>query len=106
MKTGLQAFRMATGGIIVGYNYLFSQALLLEDGWLAAASHFALNIVGLTLIAGAMSGHFKTSATTPIRALALATGIGVTSAEHTSEFQSLMRISFAVFCLNKKHDIL
>src|SRR3546814_400687 len=61
MKTGLQAFRMATGGIIVGYNYLFSQALLLEDGWLAAASHFALNIVGLTLIAGAMSGHFKTS---------------------------------------------
>src|SRR3546814_4349517 len=28
------------------------------------------------------------------------------SEEHTSELQSLMRISYAVFCLKKKHDIL
>src|SRR3546814_4861720 len=27
------------------------------------------------------------------------------SEEHTSELQSLMRISFAVFCLNNKHHI-
>src|SRR3546814_2691767 len=27
----------------------------------------------------------------------------VSSEEHTSELQSLMRISYAVFCLNKKH---
>src|SRR3546814_948260 len=27
------------------------------------------------------------------------------SEEHTSELQSLMRISYAVFCLNKKHHI-
>src|SRR3546814_9096280 len=26
------------------------------------------------------------------------------SAEHTSELQSLMRISYAVFCLKKKHN--
>src|SRR3546814_8059186 len=26
------------------------------------------------------------------------------SEEHTSELQSLMRISYAVFCLNKKHQ--
>src|SRR3546814_10406719 len=26
------------------------------------------------------------------------------SEEHTSELQSLMRISYAVFCLNKKHE--
>src|SRR3546814_5492848 len=26
------------------------------------------------------------------------------SEEHTSELQSLMRISYAVFCLNKKHN--
>src|SRR3546814_18174155 len=26
------------------------------------------------------------------------------SEEHTSELQSLMRISYAVFCLNKKND--
>src|SRR3546814_5204796 len=28
------------------------------------------------------------------------------SEEHTSELQSLMRISYAVFCLQKKHNIL
>src|SRR3546814_9295634 len=27
------------------------------------------------------------------------------SEEHTSELQSLMRISYAVFCLNKKKDV-
>src|SRR3546814_4531294 len=30
-------------------------------------------------------------------------GTGVRSEEHTSELQSLMRISYAVFCLKKKH---
>src|SRR3546814_4147319 len=29
---------------------------------------------------------------------------GVRSEEHTSELQSLMRISYAVFCLKKKHN--
>src|SRR3546814_5798845 len=29
--------------------------------------------------------------------------LGNRSEEHTSELQSLMRISYAVFCLNKKH---
>ncbi len=75
MQTGLQAFRMATGGIIVGYNYLFSQALLFTEGWLAAVSHFTMNLAGLTLIAGAISGHFSAAAGLPVRALALAAGI-------------------------------
>src|SRR3546814_10628406 len=30
--------------------------------------------------------------------------VGKRSDEHTSELQSLMRISYAVFCLKKKHD--
>src|SRR3546814_3690105 len=33
----------------------------------------------------------------------LAIGAVARSEEHTSELQSLMRISYAVFCLNKKH---
>src|SRR3546814_3933162 len=33
-----------------------------------------------------------------------AAGYGVRSEEHTSELQSLMRISYAVFCLKKKSD--
>src|SRR3546814_2808345 len=31
-----------------------------------------------------------------------ASGVGLRSEEHTSELQSLMRISYAVFCLKKK----
>src|SRR3546814_8609319 len=31
-----------------------------------------------------------------------AAGVNLRSEEHTSELQSLMRISYAVFCLNKK----
>src|SRR3546814_9585537 len=36
-------------------------------------------------------------------ALAGMAGTAARSEEHTSELQSLMRISYAVFCLNKKH---
>src|SRR3546814_2896085 len=31
-------------------------------------------------------------------------GLGFRSEEHTSELQSLMRISYAVFCLKKKNE--
>src|SRR3546814_10089663 len=34
----------------------------------------------------------------------LLTGRIIRSEEHTSELQSLMRISYAVFCLKKKHN--
>src|SRR3546814_8406037 len=33
-----------------------------------------------------------------------ASGVLARSEEHTSELQSLMRISYAVFCLNKKNN--
>src|SRR3546814_8436440 len=35
-----------------------------------------------------------------------ATRINIRSEEHTSELQSLMRISYAVFCLTKKNTLL
>src|SRR3546814_3867999 len=38
------------------------------------------------------------------RAAKASTGAGTRSEEHTSELQSLMRISYAVFCLKKKND--
>src|SRR3546814_10472731 len=37
-----------------------------------------------------------------IAAVAVFVGVGWRSEEHTSELQSLMRISYAVFCLKKK----
>src|SRR3546814_7787784 len=45
-------------------------------------------------------GHGRLSYFAPL--LAVRIEIGERSEEHTSELQSLMRISYAVFCLNKK----
>src|SRR3546814_5460153 len=39
-------------------------------------------------------------------ALGVMLGNGMRSEEHTSELQSLMRISYAVFCLKKKRKII
>src|SRR3546814_2264075 len=42
-----------------------------------------------------------------VGAVLLDVGVGTRSEEHTSELQSLMRISYAVFCLKKKtHKII
>src|SRR3546814_10701664 len=59
--------------------------------------------------------HFQQVAAAPDRAVGVAVHDDVAghrrrqpghprSEEHTSELQSLMRISYAVFCLNKKKD--
>src|SRR3546814_4624214 len=40
-----------------------------------------------------------------IEKIAAAFQLGIRSEEHTSELQSLMRISYAVFCLKKKNKI-
>src|SRR3546814_6821122 len=39
-----------------------------------------------------------------LAAIAIGRELGVRSEEHTSELQSLMRISYAVFCLKKKKN--
>src|SRR3546814_9478767 len=44
-----------------------------------------------------------TAATLGALAKKAATGVGARSEEHTSELQSLMRISYAVFCLKKNN---
>src|SRR3546814_6551519 len=40
-----------------------------------------------------------------LRGMALQNRVVVRSEEHTSELQSLMRLSYAVFCLKKKQNI-
>src|SRR3546814_19260613 len=57
----------------------------------------AVGIVTRDLLTGAIESHSA-------HAVVLATGGygNVRSEEHTSELQSLMRISYAVFCLKKK----
>src|SRR3546814_2062093 len=64
-------------------------------------AHLGGNAVSLLLL-GTLAGAVYPRAT--IRALPLLwIGSGLRSEEHTSELQSLMRISYAVFCLKKKN---
>src|SRR3546814_4455743 len=64
-------------------------------------------LVSLTIVFVPPIVRVAESVTTQVRnrdyvEAARATGAGGRSEEHTSELQSLMRISYAVFCLNKK----
>src|SRR3546814_6893978 len=53
--------------------------------------------------ASASVSNGSKSNASPVGACRENTGGGSRSEEHTSELQSLMRISYAVFCLKKKH---
>src|SRR3546814_1629119 len=77
-----------------------------------AASRLALCVAGAVLIRAAASGPALRTARHPLRGFVEHVGRGnrrdrdageePRSEEHTSELQSLMRISYAVFCLKKK----
>src|SRR3546814_2863234 len=47
---------------------------------------------------------FSATGTEPITLTVTVAGADRRSVEHTSELQSLMRISYAVFCLKQKHS--
>src|SRR3546814_4128199 len=63
-----------------------------------------LVIAVLFLLLGNFRAALITAAVIPITMLLTATGMLERSEEHTSELQSLMRISYAVFCLKKKYS--
>src|SRR3546814_1632702 len=79
----------------------------------ASASFLMINnLIGLgvgPMLMGALSDHFTASyGVDALRnAVILCLGfylVAARSEEHTSELQSLMRISYAVFCLKKKRN--
>src|SRR3546814_2454379 len=60
----------------------------------------------VALHAGHSAGRGRCGVAAGGRGGAAVAGVRGRSEEHTSELQSLMRISYAVFCLKKKHIIL
>src|SRR3546814_1041774 len=87
-------------------------AFVLALGWFVALRQAVLFLVGLgmgAVLAGARFG-FTTGGRKLIEQLdpsgvlaqLLLLGLAARSEEHTSELQSLMRMSYAVFCLKKK----
>src|SRR3546814_9270809 len=87
-------------GIILG-----SIAVMIIDGKLVKAAAFAAVGGALTffgLIHSEAIGVMKMPAVAAAYMVVAIFLYACRSEEHTSELQSLMRISYAVFCLNKK----
>src|SRR3546814_10366607 len=98
---------------VSGSSYTYAYATLGEIaawtmGWLIVLEY---GVAGATVAVG-FSGYFVSlladfglhvpaGLSTPLVHVADA---GTRSEEHTSELQSLMRITYAVFCLKKKHN--
>src|SRR3546814_2142367 len=92
---------------------LFMQPVTHDLGITAADYAFALAVQNIVWgfsqpVAGAMVDRFGTHWIAVAGGVLYAAGLVITafassrSEEHTSELQSLMRISYAVFCLQKK----
>src|SRR3546814_3844795 len=74
-------------------------------GTLRALRGDFLSLASGTKISTPDTGSAATVSVTAFITLLLKTALTPRSEEHTSELQSLMRISYAVFCLKKKHKL-
>src|SRR3546814_2443904 len=76
--------------------WLTGLALMAAGGaWMVSVTIFNIGVQTMSprWVAGRVLAAFQT---------AVAGGLAIRSEEHTSELQSLMRISYAVFCLKQK----
>src|SRR3546814_5992421 len=81
-------FALVIGGIYVG--------------WFTPTEGAAVGAAGTGVVALLNGGLSWRGLGEAITGTAISTGMIFRSEEHTSELQSLMRISYAVFCLKKK----
>src|SRR3546814_3499860 len=65
-------------------------------------TQFVRFVIGAS--AATRPGRFSTGKDSPVMLASLTRKSDARSEEHTSELQSLMRISYAVFCLKKKKN--
>src|SRR3546814_1469438 len=82
-----------------------TEARLLPDqvGRQGQITHLAFRLLGREKAIAFLNAHHASLGARPLDlATANAAGYVTRSEEHTSELQSLMRISYAVFCLKKK----
>jgi TRAP transporter 4TM/12TM fusion protein len=78
MAAGVVAFRLAIAGFVVGFSYLHSSALLLQDTWPEIIGEFLANALGLTLLAAGFFGYFRAPLPLAIRLPLIPFGIAAT----------------------------
>jgi TRAP transporter 4TM/12TM fusion protein len=67
IRAGIAAFRLGLAGFLVGFSYLFTTALLMEGPVVSIIGYLILYLGGLTLVAAALSGHFRQPMTLGLR---------------------------------------
>src|SRR3546814_4828924 len=90
---------------LVPYTTLFRSGDALGVGVaLSRVFSFGASLILPDALSELFEGEGVTTGTVPLvgKGCSTPTGCVVRSEEHTSELQSLMRISYAVFCLKKK----
>src|SRR3546814_2028202 len=96
-------------GLITGMGFIGGGAILrLKDsvkGTATAASIWVTGAIGMAVGLGSLDVAVMLSVATVVTLWIMSPlkRAGRRSEEHTSELQSLMRISYAVFCLKKKN---
>src|SRR3546814_1060696 len=106
MLTGFAALKYGATLALMPFSFAYVPELLLQGGWFDIAYTTTLYALGCALLAMGIQGTLLFGpryAPLPSRLL-FGLGGGARSEEHTSELQSLMRISYAVFCLKKKKN--
>jgi TRAP transporter 4TM/12TM fusion protein len=78
MAAGVVAFRLAIAGFVVGFSYLHSSALLLQEAWPEVIGEFIANALGLTLLAAGFFGFFRAPLPVWMRVPLIPLGIVVT----------------------------
>ncbi|MCK6451350.1 MAG: TRAP transporter fused permease subunit [Alphaproteobacteria bacterium] len=77
MKTGFYAARLAVGGFLVAYTYLYEPQLMLSAGWGPATEAFLMNGASLVPIAGGLIGYMRAPLAPWARAILLVVGMAV-----------------------------
>src|SRR3546814_6727832 len=94
-NNGITAFDTYWSRLMSGAVYTEGQVSGLVSGDVMVDAGGVVSVADGTAIPGSLYGNGSTTAASVVNR----------SEEHTSELQSLMRHSYAVFCLNKKKNI-
>ena len=77
MRTGLAAFRLGLAGFLVGLSYLFSTALLMQGPPAEIVAQLLVYLLGLTILAAALSGFFRRDLGWALRVPMIAGGLAL-----------------------------
>lgn len=77
MAAGVVAFRLASAGFLIGFSYLHSNSLLMQDSLQEFISEFTVNAVALSLVAAGFFGFFRAPVPMVLRLVLVPLGVAL-----------------------------